>query len=87
MSSVYERVKEYLDSEGNEYPAEPTGTPTGGSAGKKRKPRSDKGVPRPLNDWQRLVKAVSKEYDLPYNKALKMASQLKQEGITYRDFE
>ena len=86
MTSTYERIKEYLDSEGNEYPVGDTSV-TGGSASKKRKPRSDKGVKRPLNDWQRLVKAVSKEYDLPYNKAPKMASQLKQEGITYRDFE
>ena len=87
MGSVYERIKEYLDSEGNEYPSGDRGTQVTGGALKKRKSRSDKGVPRPLNDWQRLVKAVSKEYDLPYNKALKMASQLKQEGITYRDFE
>ena len=54
--------------------------------GRKRKPRSDKGKKRQPNAWHKLVKAVANEYDLPFNRALKKASQLKKQGYTYEDF-
>ena len=52
-----------------------------------RKKRSDAGKPRKHSDWQLLVKAVAAYEGIPYNKALKVASQYKKEGYTYLDFE
>jgi len=59
----------------------------GGDAKRGRKKRSDAGKPRKDSDWIRLVKAVADYEDIPYNKALKVASQYKKDGYTYRDFE
>ena len=55
--------------------------------GRGRKKRSDAGKPRKPSDWQRLVKAVAAYEGIPYNKALKVASQYKKDGYTYHDFE
>ena len=56
----------------------------GGDAKRGRKKRSDAGKPRKDSDWIRLVAEYE---DVPYNKALKIASQYKKDGYTYRDFE
>jgi hypothetical protein len=55
--------------------------------GRGRKRRSDAGKPRKPSDWQLLVKAVAVHEGIPYNKALKVASQYKKEGYTYLDFD
>lgn len=57
-----------------------------GAGKRKRKPRTDKGKTRKPNEWQQLVKAVCAEYNLPYNKGLKKASELKKQGFILEDF-
>lgn len=51
---------------------------------KKRKKRNDIGKPR-KNEWTAFVKHVAKVYDIPYNQALKQASELKRQGYSKED--
>lgn len=63
------------------------GTAVGGTAigGKmQRKPRKDKGMPK-KNAWFDYVQRVSQSYGIPYNEALKKASELRKQGVQLRD--
>ena len=58
----------------------------GGAKETKRRVRSDKGKKRPPSEWVLLVKAVAEYEGLPYNKALKVASEYRDRGYTHEDF-
>jgi hypothetical protein len=50
--------------------------------GKTRKVRKDKGTSR-NNSWFSYVQKVSKKYGIPYNEALKRASELRKQGVPF----
>lgn len=52
-----------------------------------RKTRSDKGKKREPSEWIKLVKAVQMHEDIPYRDAMKVASEYKRQGYTWRDFD
>ena len=60
--------------------------PVGFKLQKIKKERSDKNKVRDDNEWISLVKHCAETHNVPYNKALKIASEMRKKGRTMKDF-